>query len=191
MPITIGAKRESDFTDPLGMLSDCHRRIERFLDVLITVATAGRGGPLAEEQRGPFETALGYFRNSAPKHTADEEESLFPRMHRLGDPATRELLVRVDALRQDHIRAEMSHQDVDRLGQAWLTHGSLTESEASRLVNLLGELRQLYSAHIAFEDREVFPAAGRMLSPEDCRAVGAEMAARRGLPLARGASEVR
>jgi hypothetical protein len=33
MPIVIGAKRESDFTDPIGMLSDCHRRIEMFLNV--------------------------------------------------------------------------------------------------------------------------------------------------------------
>ena len=33
MPIVIGAKRESDFTDPIGMLGDCHRRIEMFLNV--------------------------------------------------------------------------------------------------------------------------------------------------------------
>lgn len=39
MPIVIGAKRESDFTDPIGMLGDCHRRIERFLNVLLTIAT--------------------------------------------------------------------------------------------------------------------------------------------------------
>jgi hypothetical protein len=38
MPIVIGAKRESDFTDPTGMLGDCHRRIDRFLNVLVRVA---------------------------------------------------------------------------------------------------------------------------------------------------------
>jgi hypothetical protein len=38
MPIVIGAKRESDFTDPIGMLGDCHRRIDRFLNVLVRVA---------------------------------------------------------------------------------------------------------------------------------------------------------
>ena len=46
MPITIGAKRESDFTDPVGMLGDCHRRIERFLNVQVTLATREKGGPL-------------------------------------------------------------------------------------------------------------------------------------------------
>ena len=38
MPIVIGAKRESDFTGPIGMLGDCHRRIDRFLNVLVRVA---------------------------------------------------------------------------------------------------------------------------------------------------------
>ncbi len=32
MPISIGQKLESDFRNPLGLLSDCHRRIERFDD---------------------------------------------------------------------------------------------------------------------------------------------------------------
>ena len=78
MPIVIGAKRESDFTGPLGMLSDCHRRIEMFLNVLVQgCRTRAGGGVLNEEHRGPLETALRYFREAAPKHTADEEESLF------------------------------------------------------------------------------------------------------------------
>ena len=29
MAIQIGSKLENDYTNPLGMLSDCHRRIER------------------------------------------------------------------------------------------------------------------------------------------------------------------
>ena len=41
MPIVIGAKPESSFTDPLGMLSDCHRRIEMFLNVLVRLAEQG------------------------------------------------------------------------------------------------------------------------------------------------------
>jgi hypothetical protein len=44
---------------------------------------------LNEEQRGAFEAALRYFREAAPKHTADEEESLFPRLRRIGAPTYR------------------------------------------------------------------------------------------------------
>jgi len=76
MPIIIGSKRESDLTDPIGMLGDCHRRIEMFLDVLVSVAEQAHGDRLTEDQRGALETALRYFREAAPNHTADEEESL-------------------------------------------------------------------------------------------------------------------
>src|ERR1017187_10966064 len=74
MPIVIGAKRESSFTDPIGLLSDCHRRVERFLAVRVHVATQAPGEPFTGEQRTAWDTALRYFREAAPKHTADEEE---------------------------------------------------------------------------------------------------------------------
>src|ERR1700694_2567703 len=79
MPIQIGQK-ESDFTDPLGLLSDCHRRIEHFLAVLIRLCDKAQGGPLDAEREDLLKKALAYFRNAAPKHTADEEHSLFPRL---------------------------------------------------------------------------------------------------------------
>jgi hemerythrin-like domain-containing protein len=179
--IVIGAKRESDFTDPIGMLSDCHRRIERFLEVLAAIATQAQGGPLAETQRAAFETALRYFREAAPKHTADEEESLFPRLHSLNRPGLSALLARIEDLSQDHVRAEMDHQEVDRLGQSWLANGQLSVQEASQLVAVLARLRKLHQSHIAIEDNEVFPHAARLLSAVDRDAVGREMAFRRGL----------
>jgi hypothetical protein len=35
MPLQIGAAPDHDFDEPLGLLSDSHRRIEHFLDILI------------------------------------------------------------------------------------------------------------------------------------------------------------
>ena len=35
MLLTINAPPRSDFDNPLGLLSDCHRRIEKFLEQLI------------------------------------------------------------------------------------------------------------------------------------------------------------
>lgn len=78
--ITIGQPTERDFTDPLGLLGDCHRRIESFLAVLIDVTNETRGAGLDEERRAALRAALRYFREAAPNHTRDEEESLFPRM---------------------------------------------------------------------------------------------------------------
>ena len=79
MFLQIGGTLESDFTQPLGMLSDCHKCIQHFLNML--VSTAGHAGdpPLIHEQRGIPDRALRSFRDAAPKHTLDEEQSLFPR----------------------------------------------------------------------------------------------------------------
>ena len=71
----IGQKKESDFSEPLGMLQDCHKRILYFLKTLVTLAGTGTGQPLDQDRRISLEKALRYFREAAPKHTADEEES--------------------------------------------------------------------------------------------------------------------
>jgi hypothetical protein len=42
------------------MLGDCHRRIERFLEVLVRIAEQAHGEALNEEQRGALDTALHY-----------------------------------------------------------------------------------------------------------------------------------
>jgi len=179
MPIVIGAKRESDFTDPIGMLGDCHRRIEMFLNVLVRVAEQARGEALNEEQRGALETALRYFREAAPKHTADEEESLFPRLRQIESAEVRALMARIDSLEEEHVCADRSHAEIDDLGKLWLRDGTLPAEEASRLLTLLVQLRDLYRHHIATEDNEVFPTAKAALSAADREAIGGEMASRR------------
>ena len=158
MPIVIGGKRESDFTDPIGLLGDCHRRIVRFLHVLVALATERKGGPLS-----------------------DEEESLFPRLRRLDSPDIDEVLARIDSLEQDHECADRSHAEVDLLGTLWLTDGRLSPEDASRLERLVGQLDTLYRHHIGQEDTEVFPFAARSLTQDDRDAIGREMATRRGL----------
>jgi hemerythrin-like domain-containing protein len=181
MPIVIGAKRESDFTDPIGMLGDCHRRIEMFLDVLVRVAEQARGEALDEEQRGALETALRYFREAAPRHTADEEESLFPRLRRIESAGVRAIIARIESLEEEHVCADRSHGEIDDLGRFWLREGMLLPEHASRLLTLLVQLRDLYRHHIAAEDNEVFPAAAAALSAYDRQAIGSEMASRRGV----------
>jgi hemerythrin-like domain-containing protein len=181
VPIQIGGKRESDFGDPIGLLGDCHRRIERFLATLVVVATEAQGGPLTAEHRSALATALRYFRDAAPKHTADEEESLFPRLRRLDQAEVQPLFARIDSLQQDHVSAGRGHSEVDRLGELWLAEGVLSPQDAERLATLLSELAELYSRHIAIEDGEIFPFAAKSLSPSDREAIGLEMTARRGI----------
>ncbi len=179
MPIQIGAKPESSYSDPIGLLGDCHRRIERFLGVLVRIGHDARGAALDAQQAAACETALRYFREAAPKHTADEEESLFPRLRALGHPDVDGVLARMDTLEADHARASLDHLAADRLFHLWMAAGRLSAVDATELARVLDRLAALYRAHIAFEDQELFPAAARALDPAALAAIGSEVAARR------------
>lgn len=181
MPIVIGGKPESSFADPIGLLIDCHRRIERFLAVLARVGEQARGGPLTAEQGAALETALRYFREAAPKHTADEEQTLFPLLRSLDSQEVIAVLSKVDALEHQHAEADRSHAEIDRLGAKWLAGGSLSTEEAQRFSSLIAALTELYEGHIAVEEGELFPTAAAALDPREREAIGSEMAARRGL----------
>ena len=91
MPVQIGAKAHP-FTNPTGLLSDCHRRIEMFLGTLESVARVIDLAP-TDDVRQALESALRYFHQAAPKHTADEEQSLFPRLHQIANPEITTALV--------------------------------------------------------------------------------------------------
>jgi hemerythrin-like domain-containing protein len=179
MLIKIGARPDHGFDEPLGLLSDCHRRIEHFLEVLALVATSSDGDSLSRSQRVDIETALTYFAKAAPKHTADEEESLFPRLRASRDPAAVAAFATMTQLEVDHDVADAHHRIVDALLRQWMTDDRLDARDVATLRAHLTGLKALYAAHIAVEDRELFPTAGRLLPQDELIAVGREMADRR------------
>lgn len=182
--IQINAPREHTFAEPLGLLSDCHRRIEKFLEQLLRVTRTTAGGQLNEVQRDALATALAYFRRAAPLHTADEEASLFPRLRILaenGDATARQALAVMERLEQDHDAADIRHAIIDELGTHWLEHNALESSQTARLESELTQLRAFYAAHIAVEDKELFPLAGTLLDDVQIETIGREMAKRRGV----------
>jgi hemerythrin-like domain-containing protein len=176
--LKIGFGRDHGFDEPLGLLSDCHRRIEHFLAVLAAIADRAGGRELDAAERRQLEAALTYFKTAAPRHTADEEESLFPRLEASGDANAAAALEMIQRLEQDHAEADSLHDAVDRLSRAWLA-GSLGPADVRELHGLLERLRCLYEAHISVEDWQLFPAAAQILSAEQLRAIGDEMARRR------------
>lgn len=181
MPIAIGRSVEADYSDPLGLLGNCHLRIKKFLRVMIDVTKQARGQALSEEQRTALGAALSYFREAAPKHTLDEEESLFPRMRATTNPEVKAALDGLDVLHQDHEIAGAAHAEVGSLAGRWLADGTLSNEAAARLSELLERLDALYQKHIAIEDDQIFPLAGRVLNPSELLMVGREMAKRRGV----------
>jgi iron-sulfur cluster repair protein YtfE (RIC family) len=171
--IQIGAKPDSGFDDPLGMLKDCHRRIEHFLQILCFVAERAHGRILTGEEAAAVEAALNYFRVGGRRHTEDEEQSLFPRLMAAGGFAE------IDRLEQDHAEADEVHAEVEGLYLSWISSGSLGESEHRRLLSSTGRLRSLYQAHIQIEDNVVFPKAARILDKGAIGAIGQEFRVRR------------
>jgi len=173
MGIQIGAKPDSGFGDPLGMLKDCHRRIEHFLGILSTVAERAHSGSLTKEEGSAVEAALSYFRTGGQRHTADEEKSLFPRLAKAGGGED------LDRLEHDHSEANELHDEIERLYGEWISVGSLCESDGSRLLAATRILAAIYEAHIQVEDNIVFPRAAKMLGKDAIEAIGQEFRERR------------
>lgn len=177
-------KIENDFDNPLGLLSDCHRRIEKFLEQIIRVCEIARGGALNEGQREALQVALRYFRQAAPLHTADEEASLFPRLRERaekGDVTAQSALQVMERLEADHDAADERHAVIDELGLRWLETNALSAADSEKLESEARQLRAFYTAHIAVEDNELFPLAEKVLADDTTETIGREMAARRGL----------
>lgn len=181
MAITIGAK-ENSFANPIGLMSDCHRRIEKFLGVLRQLAAlhgAEVGGRrLGAEEQTALEKALAYFREAAPKHTADEEEDLFPSLRLEGRPGLAAVLAQ---LQQEHEEAAAWHAEVQALGERWLAQGELEPGLARGFAEIVAKLTEHYRGHMALEEGEIFPLAQAELDGETKERIGRSMAGRRGV----------
>jgi hemerythrin-like domain-containing protein len=145
------------------------------------VAHRRRGGPLDVRDREALIKAVRYFRNAAPWHTADEEESLFPRLRQIESPVVQSLWGEIEALEDDHRAAQDAHEAANALVDCWLEQGGLSQEETQQLIHWLDALRRRYEQHIRLEDEVVFPLARRLLNDQQLQAVGQEMAVRRGV----------
>lgn len=137
-----------------------------------------QGRRLGAEEQTALEKALVYFHEAAPRHTADEEEDLFPLLGLEGRP---ELAAALAKLSKEHEEAARWHEEVHRLGMRWLADGDLDVDAALRLEEILKKLTDHYAGHIALEEREIFPLAQTELSREAQEKIGRSMAARRGV----------
>jgi hemerythrin-like domain-containing protein len=179
MPVQIGAKPEANFNEPFGLLRDCHRRVEMFLNALVRVADQAQGHSLTSEQAQALERALRYFREAAPKHTADEEESLFPRLRQHNDVDSVALIARAESLERDHRSASLHHDTADHLGRIWLEKNKLEATQFRSFQAAVTALAEMYKQHIAVEDNEVFPVAEKLLNRQEKLEIGREMEQRR------------
>jgi hemerythrin-like domain-containing protein len=179
MVIPLGTKGQADFAQPIELMMDCHRRIEHFLGVLQKCAQRYADQPLDDEGREALETALNYFHSAAPRHTADEEQSLFPRMREVNDPRVKQTMAAIDRLEADHRKVEAAHARLDALGRQWLNEDALGDHAFADFRDLLDDVATAYGEHIPIEDENVFVLAKQLLDDAQLRTVGEEMKQRR------------
>ena len=159
---------------PIDHLNACHRRIEERL------LTLERVGPHLLDRTAEALTALQavfwFFDSSGATHTADEEESFFPR---LAPHLTLDEQQFLNDLELEHAQAEAIYDSL----KTHVSHlaNPPTETEVSRYNDLAAELCTLYRQHIKNEDAR-FPAiAARILTSADLDAISREMKHRRNL----------
>jgi hemerythrin-like domain-containing protein len=181
MLVNLGDKPAAGFGEPLELMKDCHRRIEHFLDVLRKAEREFGAGELTDDARRALEASINYFANFAPRHTADEERSLFPRLRCEENAEARAVMTELDRLESDHRDGEANHALVDELVREWLAAGRLEEASRGRLRQALDELASMYDAHIQVEEGRVFVLASRLLKSEQLHEIGEEMKRRRSL----------
>src|ERR1017187_136774 len=175
MAVQIGARPDSGFDDPIGMLKDCHRRIESFLGILCVVVNRAQGRGLSDEERDAIKGALQYFRTGGHRHTANEEESLFPRLRKSNATYFEE----IHRLEGHHHEASNFHGTVEQLYSTWIESDGLGLEEAQQLRSQTARLKQLYSDHIQVEETIVFARAIQVLDSHTIAAIGTEFRFRR------------
>jgi hemerythrin-like domain-containing protein len=159
---------------PINHLNACHRRIEERL------LTLERVGPhlldRTEEALTALQAVFWFFDSSGATHTADEEESFFPRIAAHITPDERQFL---NDLELEHARAEAIYDELKRhvAGMA----KPPTQTDVARYNSLAAELCTLYRQHIKNEDARFPDIATRTLSAADLDAISKEMKLRRGL----------
>jgi len=152
---------------PIEHLLACHDRIEERLKVLERAAEHLESRP--EEARAALQACFRYFETSGVLHTADEEESVFPRMRG-----------RISAQEEEYLALaglEAQHREADAL-YAELRQGP---GDVARHRDVVARFCALYREHIATENRDLVEAARRVLREGELHAIAGEMKRRRGL----------
>ncbi len=166
-----------DFTKPLDLLVHCHENIERQLEALARAAEVLRVGDSLNTAQAfaAIDAACKHFAVAGIRHTADEEESLFPRLRKSETSAGDEALAAMSELESQHRTAEDMHRQFDEFVLSLPRDGSADTRELDSFGEMTAELAAFYRPHIFMENNLVFPIAGRILSDGEIHAQGEEM----------------
>ena len=172
------------FHDPLQHLIACHERIEERLQTLERLAPHLRSESeqKRQEARAALDNALDFLERMGALHTADEEESLFPRL--LGrECADMELFKELaEMLETQHREKEGVLENLLATVKTLPPSPELpSESQATKVSVLIDHLASLYRPHIMIENQRLIPLSGEYLKEAELEQMRQEMRNRRGL----------
>jgi pyridoxamine 5'-phosphate oxidase len=175
---------EGGFDEPLALWLACHQRVLRFCTLLERLRVHVEHNGADEEAATSARSIRRYFNEAAPRHHADEEVDLFPRLLRRlaekpaalspdDDSRTRSA---IEALTAEHRANEVLWSALD---------AALEQIERGVVARLdsapVAAFGQTYRGHIEVEEGVVMPAMKRVFDTSDWADVGRAMAARRGV----------
>lgn len=164
------------FDQPFEMLSACHERVARTLDLLQRLQSYLAEQGVDDSARQAARDVLRYFDKAAPLHHEDEELHVFPPLLQPFTDAATQSVVR--QLQQDHVdmAASWAQARCPLLALAEGGQDAFSMADTALFQSFVG----LYAAHLRHEDQLVYPAALAVLDAAAQQAMGQEMAARRG-----------
>jgi iron-sulfur cluster repair protein YtfE (RIC family) len=165
-PETLFGEQGDTLSRPLDHLKACHRRIEERLDTLERIAAHVHTN--REEAVEALLRVFAFLDSSGALHTADEEESVFPR---LTPKLERAEMSFVAGLEHDHTTAHQLYTELKRLAAAG-DFGAPFRGVVERLV-------AHYRNHIAKEDEVLDSMCREKLTPPELAVISEEMVARR------------
>jgi hypothetical protein len=161
---------------PTALLLDCHVRIRRHVELAQRLGEAQPVEPAPGQIVEAATACLRYFTVALPLHTADEELSLRPRL----GAADGDLTLALATMAREHRPIDSTLAELVPLWTGLTFEPGRRPELRPALDAGAARLAELFAAHLAAEERDVFPAIARHLGPEQQAALVAEMRARRG-----------
>lgn len=165
----------SSFEEPFDMLAACHQRVIHMLGLLARLGAHLEQTGADASARQAARDLMRFFDLAAVHHHNDEELHIVPRLRRLGKDVLAQRLL-------DEHRALSRQWTQIRGGLRKLSEHAdeLREGLAARRANWQ-RFADDYRAHIALEEREVFPVVKASIDGAAMCAIGGEMSRRRGI----------
>jgi len=161
---------------PLEHLTACHRRIEQRLATLERVAAHLDRSP--GDALEAMAACFRFFDSNGALHTADEEQSVFPRLQpRLSG----EERIFIATLEDQHREADRLYAELKAIGGELQSGRPASRELQERYRAAASRLAELYRSHMAAEDQTLIALGQRVLTAPELAEISREMKNRRGL----------